>query len=233
MLSQEDVSFVIKEISKILPDGYRSLHLFGSQASGEATKESDVDVLVISNIDNIYVHALHAEGHLRLDIHVTGRSSYHALVNRSRKNGDCFFLMALCNSIHLDGDREIELIDAANKSLLSGPPEFPYIHYSNSISSILSDVQGAKGDHELLSLGLDAFRLLAESFLWSNGKWITKGRSLARLVEQENKGFSKELVRSIDKIVKSADASLCVRMAEDIFSKYGGLKFRSVSIRFQ
>ncbi|MGS0756425.1 nucleotidyltransferase domain-containing protein [Roseateles sp. GG27B] len=223
---REKYAIELIEIQSLLPNA-DSIFVYGSTVTGNATPNSDVDLIVLSkDISVISKFDHYSDTGVRLDIQSYDFKSCKRIIDSQKSLGLNVLAEILTQGILLNESMSaIELQRYSAAVLASGPPPFPVNEYRNALVGLLDDIEYCSNSHEQLVMLCKVHEFFAQAFLWSRGKWIYVGRHLVRALHKEDSVFAKTLESTITSSISTRDMGRLNGLAEQIFANWGGRKF--------
>ena len=217
----------LQTIHKLIKERYSEAETTfwaGSAARNQATKSSDIDLIVIyKNLPNAYREAFIYDG-WPIDVFVHDPSTLEYIFEEIDKET----LIAATPRMIAEG---IELPHATKlgrnlklhaQSIINSSPTITIDNLNTRrfhITDSLEDLQDSKNQHEQIAIIFDLYKKLAEFYLLSNGKWLGSGKQLAKLLAEHNPLIAKQFVLAFSKFDKMAITNLAL----EILKTHGGL----------
>lgn len=222
-----------KFINKHYPTCQGAL-LSGSVARGEATKTSDLDIIVFDPT----VLASYRESLLDLGWHIEvfvhNLHSYRVIFENDYKRARPSMQRMVVEGLVLRDKGIIETIkNEARGILLEGPDA-----WSNEtvnikryfISDALDDFKGSANRSEELFIANTLADLVSEFVLRTNRKWLGSSKWVVRSLKEYNEGFAENFVEAFDSFYKNGNKKQVIHMVEEILEPFGGTYFEGFSM---
>lgn len=215
-------------INLYFPECYGAL-LTGSAVDGHWTEESDIDIIIISQLDNEwFIECFEFQGLMLQTIVLPLNKVKQALMDDFHKREGIYIGMISKGIILKDNNSYLEkLIEDVEFLKKKGVPERPkeYIRYLHiKTSSLLSDLKGSKNFDECFFIMNDLTRFVADLNL-SHVRMFDKGvgKMATRYLKEVDSQLFSNLVAGHQEFAKSKDTSLFQQVVEDNLKKFGGL----------
>lgn len=205
--------------------------LAGSFIRGEATKYSDLDIVIIyQKLPNAYRESFQFEGFpVEAFVHDNETLNYF-FARVDGPSGIPALPQMISEGIEIPGPTQFsrELKALSNAFMDAGP--IPWTSEENrvvryGITDILDDMRDPLSNAELLASASQLYPMLADYYLRSNGFWSAKGKSIPRTLKRESPEMSSMFIEAFDQLFKKGDASIVIDLAEKLLLPDGGLVF--------
>ncbi|HEX6922809.1 MAG TPA: nucleotidyltransferase domain-containing protein [Bacillales bacterium] len=230
MQAEEAAKTLVKER---FPD-CRTAILGGSVVRGEATVQSDLDIVVIDDqLDSSYRESLYAYGWpVELFVHnsISYRGFFEDDVERGRPS-----LPNLCaEGIVIRDDGFAPQLKKEARELLEKGPE-PWTKEQillkrYSISDLLDDLEGSSDRGEDLFTANALAYNLHEFVLRMNGCWIGGAKWIPRALKRYDGAFCNRFVEVFDHFYKTGEKKEMIAFADEILAPCGGRLFEGFSL---
>ncbi|MED0963614.1 nucleotidyltransferase [Bacillus cereus] len=209
--------------------------LGGSVARGEATKTSDLDVVIFDqNLSSCYRESFYSNG-WPVEVFVHNFETYKTFFKSDCDRGRPSLPQLVSEAFILKGKEEIvtELKREANELLNKGPEKWTEETMKQKryfITDALDDFIGAtKREEELFIANLLA-DLVHEYVLRVNGQWLGNSKWFIRVLKRYDEVYAEKFVAIFDHFYKTGDKKELIAFIEKTLEEYGGRMFEGFSI---
>mgnify|MGYP000138513531 CR=1 FL=1 len=222
----------IKLISRSFIDKYfcdcYSAWLIGSYAVGTQTKDSDVDIIVLSReLNNQFIETFEYED-LCIQAIVLPYSRLNELINKDYEFRDGVYLSMLNSAILLKGPESFyeATMKVVNYLYSLGPAPCNDAFYRNlrfQITSRLVDMKSNLDFGESLFIALGAIQILTQLNLGKHKQWLGyQGKHLARLLKTIDNNLYEDIQNGLSDFAASKNPSLITSVISKNLKKHGG-----------
>ncbi|MED0982079.1 nucleotidyltransferase domain-containing protein [Bacillus paramycoides] len=209
--------------------------LGGSVARGEATKTSDLDVVIFDqNLSSCYRESFYSNG-WPVEVFVHNFETYKTFFKRDCERGRPSLPQLVSEAFVLKGKEKIvaELKREANELLNNGPEKWTEETMKQKryfITDALDDFIGAtKREEELFIANLLA-ELVHEFVLRVNGQWLGNSKWFIRVLKRYDEVYAEKFVAVFDHFYKTGEKKELIAFIEKTLEEYGGRMFEGFSI---
>ncbi|MCW9132220.1 nucleotidyltransferase domain-containing protein [Bacillus paramycoides] len=209
--------------------------LGGSVARGEATKTSDLDVVIFDqNLSSCYRESFYSNG-WPVEVFVHNFETYKTFFKSDCERGRPSLPQLVSEAFVLKGKEKIvaELKRGANDLLNKGPEKWTEETMKQKryfITDALDDFIGAtKREEELFIANLLA-DLVHEYVLRVNGQWLGSSKWFIRVLKRYDEVYAEKFVAVFDHFYKTGDKKELIAFIEKTLEEYGGRMFEGFSI---
>ena len=209
--------------------------LGGSVARGEATKTSDLDIVIFDqSLSSCYRESFYSNG-WPVEVFVHNFETYKTFFQMDCKRGRPSLPQLVSEGIVLKGKDEIvaELKREANELLNKGPEKWTEETMKQKryfITDTLDDFIGAtKREEELFIANLLA-DLVHEYVLRANGQWLGNSKWFIRVLRRYDEQYAEQFVAAFDHFYKTEEKNELITFVERTLDQYGGRMFEGFSI---
>ncbi|WP_144572215.1 nucleotidyltransferase domain-containing protein [Bacillus paramycoides] len=209
--------------------------LGGSVARGEATKTSDLDVVIFDqNLSSCYRESFYSNG-WPVEVFVHNFETYKTFFKSDCDRGRPSLPQLVSEAFILKGKEEIvtELKREANELLNKGPEKWTEETMKQKryfITDALDDFIGTtKREEELFIANLLA-DLVHEYVLRVNGQWLGNSKWFIRVLKRYDEVYAEKFVAIFDHFYKTGDKKELIAFIEKTLEEYGGRMFEGFSI---
>ena len=209
--------------------------LGGSVVRGEATKTSDLDIVVISStIESAYRESLYKYG-WPIEVFVHTKESYKVFFKMDIENRVPSLPRMCSEGITLKDVADLAKVikDEANKLLSQGVMAFTEQELHNQrylITDRLDDLVGAKNSDQEIFLVNELTEIIANFILVNSGRWKSKGKWIPKSLKQLDEELYLKLMNSLDEFYKKDNKKEFVNFVETQLSRFGGKLFDGYTI---
>lgn len=209
--------------------------LGGSVARGEATKTSDLDIVIIDDsLSSCYRESFYSNG-WPVEVFVHNFETYKIFFKMDCDRGRPSLPQLVSEGISLKGENEIveKLKIEANDLLNKGPAKWTVETMRQKryfITDALDDFIGAtKREEELFIANLLA-DLVHEYVLRVNGMWLGNSKWFIRVLRRYDEQYADQFVASFDHFYTTGEKRKLITFVEKTLEQYGGRVFEGFSI---
>ena len=205
--------------------------LAGSYARNQATKYSDLDLVVIyEKLPNAYRESFMFEGYPVEAFAHDAETLKYFFWEVDRPTGIPSLANMIKEGIEIPSPSELsrKLKLMADEVLDAGPPALSQKetdHKRYFITDLVDDIREPRNKHELCATGTQLYPLLADFFFRAQGLWSAKGKAIPRVLEKTDADFSKKYIAAFDSLFREANPRSVIELAEEILKPYGGFLF--------
>ncbi|PGE95069.1 nucleotidyltransferase [Bacillus pseudomycoides] len=209
--------------------------LGGSIARGEATKTSDLDIVIFDeSLSNCYRESFFSNG-WPVEVFVHTFETYKEYFRSDCKRGRPSLPQLVSEGIILKGEEGIvtSLKLEARQLLDKGPEKWTEELIRQKryfITDVLDDFIGAtKREEELFIANLLA-DLVHEYVLRVNEQWVGNSKWFIRVLRKYDELFAEQFVEAFDHFYKTGEKKKLIAFVENTLENYGGRLFEGFSI---
>ncbi|PEY29026.1 nucleotidyltransferase [Bacillus cereus] len=209
--------------------------LGGSVTRGEATKTSDLDIVILdSRLSNCYRESFFSNG-WPVEVFVHNFKTYKEYFKSDCKRGRPCLPQLVSEGIILKGKEEIVtgLKQEAQQLLNEGPEKWTEELMRQKryfITDALDDFIGATKREEELFIANQLAGLVHEYVLRVNGQWVGNSKWFIRVLRKYDESFAEEFVEAFDHFYKTGEKLKLIDFIERTLEKYGGRLFEGFSV---
>ncbi|WP_258166013.1 nucleotidyltransferase domain-containing protein [Bacillus sp. MYb209] len=209
--------------------------LGGSVARGEATKTSDLDIVIFDqSLSSCYRESFYSNG-WPVEVFVHNFETYKTFFKMDCDRGRPSLPQLVLEGFVLKGKVEIveRLKREANDLLMKGPDKWTEETKKQKryfITDALDDLIGAtKREEELFIANLLA-DLVHEYVLRVNGQWLGNSKWFIRVLKRYDEVYAEKFVMVFDHFYKTGEKKELIAFIEKTLEEYGGRMFEGFSI---
>ncbi|PEP60285.1 nucleotidyltransferase domain-containing protein [Bacillus pseudomycoides] len=209
--------------------------LGGSIARGEATKTSDLDIVIFDeSLSNCYRESFFSNG-WPVEVFVHNFKTYKEFFKSDCERGRPSLPQLVAEGIVLQGEKKIvtNLKQEAQQLLDKGPEKWTEELIRQKryfITDALDDFIGAtKREEELFIANLLA-DLVHEFVLRVNGQWVGNSKWFIRMLRKYDELFAEQFVEAFDHFYITGEKKKLIAFVENTLENYGGRLFEGFSI---
>ncbi|MDR2993158.1 nucleotidyltransferase [Bacillus cereus] len=209
--------------------------LGGSVVRGEATKTSDLDIVIIDHsLTSCYRESFYSNG-WPVEVFVHNFETYKTFFEMDCNRGRPSLPQLVSEGIILKGKDEIvESLKREAEDLLNKGPERWNEETMNMkryfITDTLDDFIGAtKREEEVFIANLLA-DLVHEYVLRVNGEWLGNSKWFIRVLRRYDEQYAEHFVAAFDHFYTTGDKNKLISFIEQTLEQYGGRVFEGFSI---
>jgi len=222
----------LQTIQKLIKERYskaKAVFWAGSVSQNQGTESSDLDlVMVLDSLPHAYREAFIYDGWpIDALIHDLDTLRYFAGKLEVGDGRPALIQMILTGQEVLgqnDVGRKAKRI--AQDALTAGPDVWTQAQIDKEpflITDILDDIKFPKNREEQIASAVHLFEPLLQFYFRAQKKWAASGKSLIRLLRQDNLDFSMEFHQSFERLFQTGDTVGLDSMVQRILAPYGGL----------
>ncbi|MDT3497695.1 nucleotidyltransferase domain-containing protein [Bacillus toyonensis] len=209
--------------------------LGGSVVRGEATKTSDLDIVIVDqSLSSCYRESFYSNG-WPVEVFVHNFVTYKTFLKMDCDRGRPSLPQLVSEGIVLKGESEIveKLKREANDLLIKGPDKWTEETMKQKryfISDTLDDFIGASKREEELFIANLLAELIHEYVLRVNGQWLGNSKWFIRVLRRYDDQYAEQFVAAFDHFYKTGDKNVLINFTEKTLELYGGRVFEGFSI---
>ncbi|QIW18326.1 nucleotidyltransferase domain-containing protein [Bacillus thuringiensis] len=209
--------------------------LGGSVVRGEATKTSDLDIVIVDqNLTSCYRESFYSNG-WPVEVFVHNFETYKTFFKMDCDRGRPSLPQLVSEGIVLKGENEIveKLKREANDLLNKGPAKWTEEMMKQNryfITDTLDDFIGASKREEELFIANLLADLLHEYVLRVNGKWLGNSKWFIRVLRKYDEQYADQFVAAFDHFYTTGEKRKLITFVEKTLEQYGGRMFEGFSI---
>lgn len=210
------------------PDA-KAIFWAGSTANNQATSSSDIDLIIVfEELDHAYREAfIYEDTPIDAFIHDPSTLNYF-FENIEAKDGRPALIQMILKSHEVLGvnDFSISIKELAQKALEAGPKKWTKEEIDKErflITDILDDIKSPKTKDEQLVSAIHLFEPLIQFHFRSQGKWSSSGKSLIRLLQNDNPILASKYIACFNLLFQSGQTEALESVVKEILDPFGGL----------
>jgi len=208
--------------------------LAGSVVRGEATKTSDLDIIIFdSSLPSSFRESLYAFG-WPIEAFAHNLNSYKEFFRLDCKRAMPKLPKMVVEGIVLTDKGIISAIKEEARRLLEQGPE-PWLKETivlkrYFITDALDDFIGATDRAEEIFIANTLAEKLHEFVLRTNRRWIGTSKWIVRALRQYNETFAEQFVYAFDTFYQTGQKEKIIQLVDQVLEPYGGRLFDGFSI---
>lgn len=208
--------------------------LAGSVVRGEATKTSDLDIIVFDKYNrSSYRESLIDQG-WAIEVFVHNLTTYKSFFESDRKRARPSLPRMVLEGIILKDDGIVDSIKIEAKNILDNGPE----KWSSEtiktkryfITDAMDDFIGCSNRAEEVFIANTLAELVSEFYLRTNNQWIGTSKWLVRSLRHYDEAFANNFIEAFDVYYRSGEKSQVIQLVDSILQPYGGRLFDGFSL---
>ncbi|PFN19767.1 nucleotidyltransferase domain-containing protein [Bacillus cereus] len=209
--------------------------LGGSVARGEATKTSDLDIVIVDqSLTSCYRESFYSNG-WPVEVFVHNFETYNTFFKIDCDRGRPSLPQLVSEGIALKGEKKIvaKLKREANDLLNKGPAKWTGETMKQKryfITDALDDFIGASKREEELFIANLLADLVQEYVLRVNGRWLGNSKWFIRVLRRYDENYADQFVAAFDHFYTTGDKYKLITFVEKTLEQYGGRMFEGFSI---
>lgn len=219
---------------EILDDRYPNasvMFLAGSLVRGEATRFSDLDLVVIfDKVEKAYRESFYYRG-WPVEAFVHDADTLKYFFYEVDKNCGVSSLPQMVlegKVISAPNELSAELKELAQKIVDAGPPMLDQSELDKRryhITDLIDDIREPRSRAELMGSGAQLLNVLADFYFRANGKWSASGKTIFRKLAAADVKMQKEFEFAFSELFAEANSVPCIELAEKVLKDKGGFLF--------
>lgn len=223
-----------KITNEILASKYsdaRVIFLAGSIVRGEGTAYSDLDLVVIFNkLPTAYRESFYFQGFpIEAFVHDPETLNYF-LYELDRPSGVPSLAQMILEGVEVPEASEFSqsLKRLAALVIESRPPtlseeDIRKLRYN--LTNLVDDIRQPRSKDELVASGTELYEALADYYFRTNNLWSAKGKSIPRILKQADADLCLRYCNSFEELFASGQPAKVIAIAEEILKPNGGFLF--------
>lgn len=202
----------------------------GSVVRGEATTTSDLDIVIINDVNEETYRESFYEYGWPIEVFIYTFDTYKSFLDSDVKRRRPTLAKMLSEGIILNDKYGLEskLKEEANQLLQNGPDPFDKAEmYSQryTITDMVDDLIGAEVYEEEMFIVNELSEKIINFILVNNGQWMGRGKWLSKLLRKLDEELYLEIINSMNKFYKDNDKQYFINFVTKELNKYGGRLF--------
>ena len=208
--------------------------LAGSVVRGEATKTSDLDIVVFDNsIMSSYRESLMENG-WPAELFIHNSTSYHAFFLSDCERGHPSLPNMVSEGIVLKDNGSAKVIkDEARKLLAQGPAKWTLKEAEQKryfLTDVLDDFIGSDNPAEELFIASALAQQLGEFVLRMNRQWTGTSKWLVRALKRYDGEFASRFTGALDHYYSTREKEALIELTESVLRANGGRLFDGFTV---
>ncbi len=223
-----------KITNEILASKYsaaRVIFLAGSVVRGEGTAYSDLDLVVIfEKLPAAYRESFYFQG-LPIEAFVHDPETLNYFLHElDRPSGIPSLAQMILEGVEVPEASEFSqsLKRLAASVIESRPPilsegDIRKLRYN--LTNLVDDIRQPRSKDELVASGTELYEALADYYFRTNNLWSAKGKSIPRILKQADADLCLRYCNSFEELFANGQPAKVVALAEEILKPNGGFLF--------
>ncbi|MBN8208141.1 nucleotidyltransferase domain-containing protein [Bacillus sp. NTK071] len=232
-----DLQEVVQTAKKLVLSTFPSCEaafLAGSVVRAEATKTSDLDIVVFDlSVSASYRESFFHKG-WPVEWYVHNLQSYQFFYEEDCKRARPSLPRMVSEGIILqDNESAIRLQEEATSLLQKGPEKWgeeTIVMKRYFLTDVLDDFIGATNRGEELFCAATLAEQLHEFFLRTNNQWIGSSKWIVRALKQYDSNFAEEFVKAFDHYYIMREKEAVILLVDQVLAPFGGRLFDGFSL---
>lgn len=229
-----------KITEQILSEKYPSAEfafLAGSFVRGEATKFSDLDIVVIfKNLPNAFRESFYFED-FPVETFVHTPETLNYFFEQDAKSGIPSLPQIVSEGIEVPQKTKLseELKSLAN-AILQNPPKLSAEKLERlryTITDLVDDLRQPRSKEELTATATELYNVLADFYFRANSLWSAQNKSIPRILQKNNSELCAEYCESFEDLFVRGKQQKVIELTEKILEPHGGFLFEGVKLAAQ
>ncbi|HEY9734007.1 MAG TPA: nucleotidyltransferase domain-containing protein [Drouetiella sp.] len=207
------------------------MFLAGSLIRGEATRFSDLDLVVVfDHVSSAYRESFYYRGWpVEAFVHDVETLKYFFYEVDGKAGFAALPQMVLEGTvITAPNDTAAELKLLAQQVIDAGPPALAESELEKrryEITDLIDDIREPRSRAELMATGALLLNALADFYFRSHGMWSASGKRIFRKLGTADVKMQKEFEYSFSELFAEANSAPCIELAERVLKEQGGFLF--------
>ncbi len=226
-MRHEPLPTIQKLIKECYPDA-KAVFWAGSVSVNQGTSASDLDlVIVFEEVAHAYREAFIYDG-WPIDAFIHDLDTLRYFCGRLEASDGKPALIHMIlhgQEILAQNSVSMEAKAIAAEALANGPDTWNQAQIDKErflITDILDDIKSPKNKEEQIISAVHLFEPLLQFYFRAARKWTSSGKSLIRVLKQENPELAEEWTTAFESLVKTGDASGIESAVTKILAPHGG-----------
>jgi predicted nucleotidyltransferase len=228
---QDQIIQVAQEIlARKYPDA-SVIFLAGSLVRGEGTPFSDLDLVVIfDRLPAAYRESFYFEGFpVEAFVHDPETLNYF-LYQVDRPSGIPSLAQMILEGTEIPKPNELSksLKELAASVMALQPPELSEEEirkWRYTITNLVDDIRQPRSKAELVGSGAELYEALADYYFRTNNLWSAKGKSIPRILKQADADLCLRYCTAFEELFTNGEPAKVVALVEEILNSRGGFLF--------
>lgn len=207
------------------------MFLAGSLIRGEATRFSDLDLVVIfDHVEQAHRESFYYRGWpVEAFIHDVETLKYFFYEVDTKSAFAALPQMVIEGKVITEpNELSAELKELAQKVMDNGPPVLDQTELDKRryhVTDLIDDIREPRSRAELMGSGAQLLETLADFYFRANGKWSASGKTIFRKLGAADVKMQKEFEFAFSELFAEANTAPCIELAEKILKDKGGFLF--------
>lgn len=221
------ISFVVKNFVELYYPFNYGVMITGSCLTQFFNEESDVDVIILSNLfRKIFIESREMEGY-KIQSIVLPVFDLESVICKDKELGGGVYIHQLSNGVILrDPMNLLRKLKTRVQAIYDNGPRPLSRFYCNQLRSRITtryeDLKGSNNIEENLYILFDLYPKIIELFFSQSNQWKFQGKSAYREIIKLNPEFNSNLIKGIVSLIKFEDRSYILNFVSDFLDKLGG-----------
>lgn len=204
--------------------------LGGSVVRGDATKTSDLDILIITDHPDAPYRESRIEQGWPIEVFVhTIESAARYFASDAQRRRPTLPMLCTEGVILRDQNGQAAMLRNEAQAILdAGPEPLSEVEISNYryfLTDLLDDLEGSTRSEETLFIAGELAALAAEVLLASNQRWIGKGKWIPRAIRRYDPFAAQQLVTALQAVYSGGSPDALISFVDGILKPLGGRLF--------
>lgn len=208
--------------------------LAGSVVRGEATKTSDLDIVIFDqNLPYSYRESLTKYGWL-IELFVHNLTSYKNFIAMDAAKGLSSLPRMLVDGFILQDRGVVNKIKNEAEELIAQGPS-PWSEETikikrYTITDMLDDLLGSEKREEDICIAMSVAPLIPEFYLRTNQQWIGESKWIHRALKKYSPAFAERYIKAFEHFYQTGSKEEIVNIIDEILVPFGGRLFEGFSL---
>ncbi|WP_062271040.1 nucleotidyltransferase domain-containing protein [Endozoicomonas arenosclerae] len=205
--------------------------LAGSHVRGEATRYSDLDLVVVyESLKEAYRESFIFDA-MPVEAFVHDPETLEYFFNQvDRPSGIPSLMNMVVEGIEVPASTAFSasVKSQARRVLDLGPPQLSESEVNTAryvLTDMLDDIRAPRNYSELVATSSTLYQKLADFYLRTQGLWSAKGKSIPRRLKACNEPFQQQLNRAFEHLFQKGETEPVIKLVEQVLNHHGGLLF--------
>jgi predicted nucleotidyltransferase len=215
--------------------GARVVFLAGSVMRGEATPESDLDIVVVYERLECARRESFVSGGWPVEAFVHDPETAAHFFEVDRRRGIPSLMRMVLEGVEVPGpsDFSARMKRRAERVYEAGPPrwdEGEVRHMRYRLTDWVDDIRHPRAPEELVATGAYLYQDLADFFLRARGLWSAHSKTIPRRLREVDAAFAQNFAGAFEALFAAKRPGPAIALVEETLAPYGGLLFEGYTL---
>ena len=236
-MDENELKNLINKLHKQKYPDTNVIFLAGSVIRGEATKTSDLDIVVVyETLPNAYRDSYYFGG-WPVEAFVHDPQTLEYFFRKADALSGVPSLAAMVSegiALPLDTELSKHLKQRAKDILIAGPAPWETKDIDASrylISDLIEDLKDPRARSEMFAIASQLYNAISNHYFRSRGLWSAKGKSIPRRLHKIDTPFAERFDDAFNSVFADRECEKLITLAADLLSESGGFLFEGYSVQ--